>query len=216
MKTRFESWLPSAVSPVPGPAERDHGYNPSHMSPEDETARDLAAHWRRFVAAGILAMLVGAVAILVPPLATVAIEIFIGWVLIVAGGFLVANAFSFTRLWQVAVRLVWAALTVAAGIYLLAAPLEGTITLTVALAAFFIALGLVRLATAIAERGTPGAGLAGLSGALGLLVGVLIAVELPSSAAWAIGLLVGIDLLFFGWTLLAVGLSGRELARPHT
>lgn len=111
------------------------------------------------------------------------------------------------------VRLVYAALFLAAGIYLLVAPLEGTFTLTVVLAPFLIGFGLVRLYSALRGRDEPGAALVALSGAAGVVLGVLIAVELPSSADWAIGLLVGVDLMFYGFTATWTALAGRELAR---
>ena len=96
-----------------------------------------------------------------------------------------------------------AGLTFAAGLYLLVSPLEGTFTLTVMLVIWFVAVGILRIATGIAELGEPGAGYTILAGAVSLLLGVLIAVELPSSADWAIGLLVGIDFIVYG--LLCLG-----------
>ena len=109
-------------------------------------------------------------------------------------------------------RLTYAALFLIAGVYLLVAPLEGTFTLTVVLAAFLIAFGLVRLYAALRGRDEQGAALVALSGAAGLVLGILIAVELPSSADWAIGLLVGVDLLFYGFSAVWTAIAGRELA----
>ena len=70
-------------------------------------------------------------------------------------------------------------------------------------------MGLTRVAVAFAARGQQGAGLVGLSGVAGLLIGILVLAKFPSSADWAIGLLVGIDLIFAGWTLTSalVGIS---------
>jgi uncharacterized membrane protein HdeD (DUF308 family) len=62
-------------------------------------------------------------------------------------------------------------------------------------------------------RGQQNAGWVGLSGVAGLLVGILVLAKFPSSADWAIGLLVGIDLIFAGWTLTSVALVGRDLSR---
>jgi uncharacterized membrane protein HdeD (DUF308 family) len=74
-------------------------------------------------------------------------------------------------------------------------------------------MGLTRIAVAFAARGNEGAGLVGLSGFAGLLIGIFILAKFPSSADWAIGLLVGIDLIFAGWTLTSVALVGRDLAK---
>jgi uncharacterized membrane protein HdeD (DUF308 family) len=66
---------------------------------------------------------------------------------------------------------------------------------------------------AFLARGQQGAGLVGLSGICGLLIGILVLAKFPSSADWAIGLLVGIDLIFAGWTLVSVALVGKDLSR---
>jgi uncharacterized membrane protein HdeD (DUF308 family) len=74
-------------------------------------------------------------------------------------------------------------------------------------------MGITRIGIAFASRGQPNAGLLGLSGFAGLLIGILVLAKFPSSADWAIGLLVGIDLIFAGWTLVAVALVGKDLSR---
>jgi uncharacterized membrane protein HdeD (DUF308 family) len=93
-------------------------------------------------------------------------------------------------------------LTFAAGLYLLVAPLEGTFTLTVMLVIWFVAIGVLRIAMGVADWGAPGAGWVVLGGVLSLVLGLLIAEQLPESAAWALGLLVGIDMLFSGVQLI--------------
>ena len=67
---------------------------------------------------------------------------------------------------------------------------------------WFIVLGFARIVAGLAELGTPGAGLTIASGVVSVVLGVLVGRELPSSADWAIGLLVGIDLFFFSATAL--------------
>lgn len=176
---------------------------------------ELARRWGWLLASGVLAVVAGAVAVAVPAAASVAIELFIGWLLLFAGGFQLVDAFAPPRsAGRVAVRLLYAALFAAVGIYLLVAPLEGTFTLTVVLAAFLIAFGILRLYAALQERDRPGAGLVALSGVAGILLGVLIAVELPSSADWAIGLLVGLDLLFYGFTAIWIAIALRRARTP--
>jgi uncharacterized membrane protein HdeD (DUF308 family) len=173
----------------------------------------LARGWRAVMAVGVLAILTGCFAILVPAVASVGTAIFIGWVLIFISAALVAAAFTAHSIGTVAMRLLWALLTFLAGLWLVIEPDHGTFTLTLVLGIYFVFMGASRLGVAFAARGRQNAGLLGLSGAAGLLVGILILAELPSSADWAIGLLVGIDLIFAGWTLTSVALLGKDLAR---
>jgi uncharacterized membrane protein HdeD (DUF308 family) len=122
------------------------------------------------------------------------------------------DAWSVRGAGRVAIRVFWALLTELAGLYLLLAPLSGTVTLTFVLVVYFIVIGSVRIGEAIALRGMPGAAMVGINGALSLLIGLLIGLDFPSSADWAIGLLVGIDLIFAGFGLLSVSGQGRRLA----
>jgi uncharacterized membrane protein HdeD (DUF308 family) len=180
---------------------------------DPEIREGLARGWKALMAVGVLAILVGCVAIVVPAVASVGTAIFIGWILLIAGAFLVAGAFTAHSIGTVVLRLVWAALTVIVGVYLIAEPHNGTLTLTLVLGIYFLFMGLTRTAVAFAGRGQPNAGLVGLSGIAGILIGILILAKFPSSADWAIGLLVGIDLIFAGWTLTSVALLGRDLSR---
>ena len=180
---------------------------------DPEVRAGLRRTWKALMAIGFVAILVGCVAILVPAVASVATAIFIGWILIIAGAFLVAGAFMATSIGSVLLRLVWALLTVIVGIFLIVEPDSGTLTLTLILGLYFLFMGLTRIAVAFAARGRQGAGLVGLSGVAGLLIGILVLAKFPSSADWAIGLLVGIDLIFAGWTLVSVALVGRDLSR---
>jgi uncharacterized membrane protein HdeD (DUF308 family) len=180
---------------------------------DPEVRAGLERGWKVLMALGVVAIFVGCVAILVPAVASVGTAIFIGWILVIAGAFLIAAAFSAVSVGSVILRLLWAALTVLVGLWLIVEPNHGTLTLTLVLGIYFLFMGLTRVAVAFANRGQPNAGLVGLSGVAGLLIGILILVKFPSSADWAIGLLVGIDLIFAGWTLTSLALVGKDIAR---
>ncbi|HYV15552.1 MAG TPA: HdeD family acid-resistance protein [Conexibacter sp.] len=153
--------------------------------------------------AGVLATIAGFVAILVPAVASVTVAIFIGWLLLFGGITLLIDAFAVREAGRMALRILLAFAAGAAGLALLLAPLHGTYTLTVLLVLWFAITGTMRVAVAVAERGTPGAGWTGMNGVVTLLLAILIGANLPSSADWAIGLLVGIDFLFYGFGALA-------------
>jgi len=152
---------------------------------------------------GWIAVIAGAVAILVPAVASVATAIFIGWMLLVGGVFLLVDAFAVRELGRMALHLLLAFAAGAAGLALLLAPLHGTYTLTVLLVLWFAITGTMRIFAAVAERGMPGAGWMGANGVLTLLLAILIGAHLPESSDWAIGLLVGIDFLFYGFGAIA-------------
>jgi uncharacterized membrane protein HdeD (DUF308 family) len=181
------------------------------MDPEVRTA--LAQSWKALMGVGIAAIVIGCIAILVPAVASVGTAFFIGWILLVVGVFLVAGAFTAHSVGTIVLRLLWALLTVAVGLWLVVEPHNGTLTLTLILGIYFLFMGLTRIAAAFVGRGQQGAGLVGLSGFAGLLIGILVLAKLPSSADWAIGLLVGIDLIFAGWTLTSVAIVGKDLAK---
>jgi uncharacterized membrane protein HdeD (DUF308 family) len=169
------------------------------------------------VVAGVLAILAGLVAFAVPLAASVATATFIGIVLLCAAFPIAFEGFAGDHaLGGRVLRLLLAVFTLATGLYLLVAPLEGTYTLTVMLVIWFVAIGFARIAGGLAALPTPGAGLTIANGAVSLVLGLLIAEELPESSDWAIGLLVGFDLLFFGvcalWLARSVG--SEEAARP--
>jgi uncharacterized membrane protein HdeD (DUF308 family) len=180
---------------------------------DPEVRAGLARSWKALMGVGIAAIVIGCVAILVPALAAVATAIFIGWILLIAGAFLIAAAFSAHSIGSVILRLIWALLTVVVGVWLIVEPDNGTLTLTLVLGIYFLFMGLTRVTVAFLARGQQNAGLVGLSGVCGLLIGILVLAKFPSSADWAIGLLVGIDLIFAGWTLTSVALVGKDLAK---
>lgn len=180
---------------------------------DPEIRAGLAQSWKALMAIGIIAIVIGCVAILIPAVASVGTAIFIGWILLIAGAFLVAAAFSAQSVGSLLLRLLWAAITVIVGVWLIVEPHNGTLTLTFVLGVYFLFMGVTRITVAFIGRGQPNAGWVGLSGVLGLLIGILVLVKFPSSADWAIGLLVGIDLIFAGWTLTSIALVGKELAK---
>jgi uncharacterized membrane protein HdeD (DUF308 family) len=180
---------------------------------DPEVREGLSRSWKALMIVGVAAIVLGVIAILVPAVASVGTAIFIGWLLVVVSAPLFAAAFSAHSVGTVAVRIAWALVTLLVGLWLIVEPHNGTLTLTLILGIYFLFMGLTRITIAFIARGQPNAGLVGLSGAAGLVIGILVLAKFPSSADWAIGLLVGIDLIFAGWTLTSVALLGKELAR---
>jgi uncharacterized membrane protein HdeD (DUF308 family) len=157
--------------------------------------RDQIERARRWlIVAGSLALIIGVVSIAVPVIASVTAAIFTGWVLVSAGIAVAIHAVSH----RAPVRGLEALVALAAGFYLLVFPLHGTVTLTFVLAVWFFARGILTLTYAMQWRGVPGSWMYALGGILSVILGFMIAASLPSSGTWAIGLLVGVDLIFWG------------------
>jgi uncharacterized membrane protein HdeD (DUF308 family) len=171
-------------------------------------------HWKLLLAIGILCTIVGAFSIFVPVVTSIAVAVLAGWALLIAGIIQFGHVlrrdlrWSWMSAWNVLVAL----LTIVAGVWILLAPLTGAITLTVVLVAWFWAIGVSRLIAWWRMRHLEGTWVVALNGAVSLLLGILIWADLPSSASWAIGLLVGIDLLIAGTGLIMTALAGRRLA----
>ena len=181
------------------------------LPPEIKTA--LGKSWKLLLTAGIISVVLGAIAIIVPPLASVTITYLVGILLLIGAVAFVAEAISRGstghRIWSALL----AVLYVFAGVWLIINPVSGTITLTWILAIFFLLIGVLRLIAGIASRGkVPNAGWTIVNGVLSIVIAVLVIGDLPSSAAWAIGLLVGIQLLFDGFALIATAMAGKQLA----
>jgi len=173
------------------------------MVDEQELVAELKKGRKWLTILGVLAIITGIVSIAAPAIASLTIGIFMGWILVFAGVLQFIDAFAVRETGRVGLRLLGALITAGIGIWVLTSDYKGTFTLTVILGIWFFAGGLIRVIAGFRERGTPGAGLVVFNGVLGLVLGFLILEDLPSSASWAIGLLVGVDLLFAGFALLA-------------
>ena len=169
----------------------------------------LSRNWGWLLALGILMILLGLFAIAAPAVATIAVQIMLGWLLVIGGIAQGLHAFMARGWGGFLVELLSALLYLAVGILLLVNPIEGALALTIVLAAFLIVEGIFKIAMAWRVRGHPRWGWLLASGILSLILGVLIWAEWPSSALWVIGLLVGVHLLFTGWALVMLALSAR-------
>lgn len=164
-----------------------------------DASQDLRQSSNSLMWAGILAIIVGIVAIAVPAVASVSIAILVGiLVIVLAVAWLFAAVGSgATTGWKIT-GIILSVLLLIGGLWILFNPIEATIGLTAVIAIVFIVMGVVRVVAAIADRGGEGRWVIALGGLLAIILGILIAADFPSSAAWAIGLLVGIQFLFDG------------------
>ncbi len=171
------------------------------------------AHWKLFLAEGIVMVVLGLLAIAVPEIASLAITIFIGWLFFVGGIFRTASVLQHRRMPGFAWSLLTAVLAIALGLVLILRPVSGVLTLTIWLIAFFVIEGIAAILLALEHRRhLPSWGWVLFSGLVDLLLAYLIWDGWPSSAAWAIGLLVGINMVFVGLSLIMTALAARTMA----
>jgi uncharacterized membrane protein HdeD (DUF308 family) len=169
-------------------------------------------HWKAFLIEGILLVILGLAAMIVPALASLAVTIFLGWMFLIsgiAGLVLTFWARQMPGFWW---SLLSAALALVAGVILLAQPMEGTLTLTIVVGAYFLAEGVATIMYALEHRRELSERWSWMlvAGLMDILIAGLIISGLPGSALWAVGLLVGINLLFGGATLIGVALAARN------
>jgi uncharacterized membrane protein HdeD (DUF308 family) len=165
-----------------------------------------------YIAMAVLFIILGMFAIVEPAVAGLAVTILVGWLLIFGGGAHLVAAFSGGGagrvMWQVLIGILF----IAGGFYYLTHPLLGLGTLTLVLAVIILMAAFFELIAFFASRGHAGSGWLLMNALITLLLGALIWFHWPSSTVWAIGTLVGVNLLMTGFSRLMVGLTARKAA----
>jgi uncharacterized membrane protein HdeD (DUF308 family) len=175
-------------------------------------SKALHDHWVLYLVEGVVLLVLGAAAIVLPPLATLAVTILFGWLFLISG-----VVGLITTVWMRQAPGFWwsllsAALAIVVGGMLLARPIVGAFSLTIVLVVFFIIEGGASIMFALDHKrelsGQWGWMLA--SGIVDLVLAAFIFGGLPSTAAWALGLLVGVNMVFGGAALIAMALHARK------
>jgi len=190
--------------------------NPAGTDLQQALSRTLHEHWLMFLIEGILLVVLGVIAILVPVIATLWFTLVIGWLFLISGvvglftTFMARHAPGFW--WS----LLSAVLGIVAGILVLARPVIGAFSLTYLLIAFFTIEGVASIMYALEHKKELSGRWAWMlvSGIIDLILAVIILAGLPETATWALGLLVGINMLFGGSSMIAIALHARGSAPP--
>ena len=173
-----------------------------------ETARKFTGWYMGFA---VLFIILGIFAIAEPMVAAVAVALLVGWLLIFGGVAHLVSSFAGGGagrvIWQVLIGIVY----LAGGIYFLTHPLLGVGTLTLLLAGIILVEGVFEIVAYFKTRSSGGSSWLLINGLITLLVGGLIWFHWPSSAVWAIGTLLGVNLLMTGISRLMLGLAARKL-----
>jgi uncharacterized membrane protein HdeD (DUF308 family) len=190
------------------------GVDPTLSDMQRAVTNAFGAHWKLFLFQGVVMVVLGVLAICAPVAASIAVAIYVGWLLLISGVIgliaIVSTHHVHAFLWS----LITAALSVVIGVLLVLMPVQGAISLTIVLTAFFIAEGVFQTTVAIASRQV----MAGtwvwmlLSGLADLVLAAIIIAGWPGTAVWALGLLVGVNLLTSGWAVVVAAFAGRRMA----
>jgi len=175
-----------------------------------ELAR-LRKDWWWFLLLGILLAVGGLFCLAYPFVSSVTAVVTLGTVMIIGGIATLVAAFFMGRWSALLVQLLIGILYVVAGMAMVDVPAEAVALLTLFVAAFFLVAGLFRIVAALMER-FPQWGWVLLNGVVTVLIGLTIFRNYPASALWALGVLLGIELLFHGWTWIMLALMIRRFA----
>jgi uncharacterized membrane protein HdeD (DUF308 family) len=168
-----------------------------------------ASGW--LIGVSVVFILLGIAAIIEPEVAGLAVAILVGWLFVIGGMVHVVAAFGAhgaeRTIWQILVAFAY----LVGGIYLLMHPLLGLGTLTLLLAGIILMVAVIELIVYFRARGQGGSSWLLMNAIITLLLGALIWFHWPSSSVWAIGTLVGVNLLMTGISRLMLGLAARKL-----
>jgi uncharacterized membrane protein HdeD (DUF308 family) len=190
--------------------------NPSFDGLQQRFADALKQHSTYFLVEGIILIILGAAAIAVPLIATLTFTIFFGWLLLISGVTGLISTFTLKPTQGFWWSLLSAILAIVVGFLLIARPGNGAVSLTLLLIVFFIIEGFssIVFATEYRQR-LPGRwGWMVASGVVDLILAAMIFLQLPSSAFWAIGLLLGINMVFGGTALVLIALEAKKALPP--
>ena len=160
----------------------------------------------------VLMIAAGVLAIFSPAIAGVAVAVFFAWLLIFSGILHLAYAWQAGRagavVWEILVGLLYGAI----GAYLLAHPVAGLASLTLALTFYLVLEGVLEFVLSFQLRPLPGSGWLLFDGIVTLLLAAMIGSAWPISSVWAIGTLVGVSMFFSGITRLMLSVAVRRIA----
>ena len=173
------------------------------------SAEDFQKNRSWFLALGILLIIVGTIAIVYDVAATLLSVLFFGWVLIFTGVFEAVQSFWQKKWGGFFLHLIVGILAVVVGFHLVSSPKAGALLLTLVMAIYFMVIGIVRAVTALAMR-FPNWGWVLLSGVISFILGLLIKQQWPYSGLFVIGLFIGIDFIFSGWSYVMLALAAKK------
>ncbi|MBD3378958.1 MAG: hypothetical protein GF408_00655 [Candidatus Omnitrophica bacterium] len=162
----------------------------------------LSEYKKPFNIAGIIMILLGMGAVALPVFASIAVEVIFGWILIFGGIVTMIHSCAGLRTGSCVFRFTIGLLYTAIGVMFLAFPMTGVLTLTLLLGVLFIFEGIIKVWLSLKIHPVARWGWMLASGVASLLLAFIIFTNYPGGVAWILGLLVGLNLIFSGITML--------------
>ena len=169
----------------------------------------LQKHWKLFAAEGVFFIILGFTAIIVPQVFSIGIALFLGWLLLIAATFQISRALSMINMPGFSLWFFIGLLQAVVGYFLLTDPSRGVITLTMLLTIFFAIEGSAKIFLAFMMRPLARWGSVFFSGFTSLLLAIIVWAGWPETASWVLGVMLGINMIFLGWSLLNLSLHHR-------
>jgi uncharacterized membrane protein HdeD (DUF308 family) len=171
---------------------------------------EMIHNWGWFLAFGIVLLLLGVVAVVRSVAATVVSMMFFGWLLVFGSIIEFVDAFMVGHWTGFFLHMLVAILFAMTGLLLVTKPVISAEAVTLLMSMFFLIVGLFQLFASLWTH-LPGWGWQALNGILAAVMGILVLVQWPVSGLWIIGLFVGIDLIFYGWTWIRLALDLHKM-----
>ena len=176
-------------------------------------AEDAKKNAGMIVVLGIVTVITGFLALVMPWASGVGVAFMVGLALTVGGIARIIAAFSAGSFGRGTLAFIGGALCTIAGVLMVARPGVGLATLTLMLGAYLLVDGIFGAVLAFQVRPEQGWGWMLFSAAMSVILGFLLLREWPLTGLWAIGTLVGINLLFAGFSMISIGSAGRKLTK---
>jgi uncharacterized membrane protein HdeD (DUF308 family) len=176
-------------------------------------AEEVRRTWGWFLVLGVVLVLLGIMALGWSVLTTLASVVIFGWFLLLGGVLSVVHAFLRRRWGGFFLELFAGILYAVFGLMVVGNPAVSAVALTLLIAVFLMIGGLFRILTALTVRFHHWIWVL-LNGGISLLLGVMIWSQWPVSGLWVIGLFIGIDLIFYGWSLIMLAMAVRSIPSP--
>ena len=189
--------------------------NPTPGEVQGALNETMRTYWVLFLVHGVIMMILGVLAVIWPQITTVAVDVYVGWMFLLSGIVGLVTMFLAPSIPAFLWSLLTAALSLIVGVLLLWHPIQGVVSLTLVLIAFFIVEGIFQIAAAIRYRDAFSGswGWMVMSGIADLVLAWLIISGWPGTASWAIGLIVGVNLFTSGLAITMAALAGRSLVK---